>query len=301
MSRRLVLALVLVVVLAGCGGAGSGGDAAPSQEATVTEAETAGDGGGGSGGSNDGGDGVKTGSFDGESLDTRAKTQPRYRIKTATLRVTVDDYRTARNDLASTTRSLGGYVDSETSDRHTRENASWTTGTVVLRVPAENYGQLLDAAEAAGTVEEKETKTRDVTDRVVDLKARLRNLKAQRDRLRDLYDSANETEAILRVGDRLSEVQGEIERVEGQLQVLQNQVGYSTVRVRLEEEPPEAPEQPDDPEWYETGVAAAFLESVNGVVVLARMAVVATAYLAPYVLALGVPIAGVYGAVRRFG
>lgn len=304
-SRVLVVAVVILVVLAGCSGAETGADGGQpgAGEATVTEAASGGgDGGGGAEGDSGGSDQeVKSMSSEGQSFDVRAKSQARYRIKTADIELQVESYGSARDTLVSEARSLGGYVDSETSDRHTRGNESWTTGTIVLRVPSENYDELLSTVESTGTVQHKETKTRDVTERVVDLQARLRNLKNQRDRLRDLYESANDTEAILRVGDRLSEVQGKIERVEGQLQVLQNQVAYSTVRVHINEKRPEGRIGPEKPSWYETSVFAAFLESVNGVVVLGRMFVVGVAYLAPYALAIGLPVAGIYGVARRYG
>jgi len=304
MSRKRVLAVVLLVVLAGCGGSGSGGDASQATKAgaTVTEAEAA---GGGSGvadeGGDDGGAQLDSGSDSGRSIDARAKTQARYRIKTARIRLDVESYADARGRLVSETRALGGYVDSETSDRHTRGNETWKTGTLVLRVPSENYEQVIAAAEASGTVVHKETDARDVTERVVDLRARLTNLQSQRDRLRDLYESANDTEAILQVGQRLSEVQGEIERVQGKLQVLENQVAYSTVRIQLQEQPPEGPVGPQAAAWYETGVIAAFIESVNGVVVVGRMLVVGIAYVAPYTMAFGIPVAGLYVVARRFG
>lgn len=306
MSRKLVLAVVLLVVLAGCSGAGSGGDAseATNAEATYTEAATDGGGGGGAngdgGGDDSGGVQLDSGSDTGRSLEARAKVQTRYRIKTARIRLEVDTYDDARNRLVSETRSLGGYVDSETSDRHTRGNETWKTGTIVLRVPSENYDQVIAAVEASGTVLHKETDSRDVTERVVDLRAQLKNLRAQRDRLRDLYESANDTEAILQVGQRLSEVQGEIERIEGKLQVLENQVAYSTVRVQLREQPPEGEVGPETVAWYETGVIAAFVESVNGVVVVGRMLVVGVAYVAPYAMAFGIPVAGLYVVARRF-
>lgn len=300
MKRSLVLAVVVLVVLAGCGGAQSGSDVADSGDAEATVPESASDGAGGSGGSGDGGSADVEDGADSESFNARAKTQARYRIKTATIQMQVDSYENTRTTLVSETRSLGGYVDSESSDRHTRGNQSWKSGTLILRVPTEDYDTLLATIESSGTIEHKETKTKDVTERVVDLKARLKNLKAQRDRLRTLYDEANETDEILRVGERLSEVQGDIERVEGQLQVLENRVAYSTVRVHIEEEPPKPDDPPEQDAWYETGAFTAFLESIQGVIVLGRMLVVGFAYAAPYVLALGLPVVGVIGAVRRF-
>ena len=305
MSRRLVLAVVILVVLAGCGGAGSGADGGNAAEGDQGAVEADGErsDGGGDGGNDDaGGDSgsVKTDSDGGTDFDARAKAQTRYRIQTARLDLEVDSYGDTRDDLVSRTRSLGGYVDRESSDRHTRGNDSWTSGTLVLRIPAENYDQLMESVEASGTVKHREVKSEDVTEEVVDLQARLRNLRVQRDRLRDLYESANETEDVLRVGQRLSEVQGEIERTEGRLEVLENQVAYSTVRIEITEEPPEGRIGPEQDAWYETGVVAAFLQSVDGVFVVGRMFVVGAAYLAPYALAFSLPVAGLYVGARRF-
>lgn len=296
MSRRLVLAVVVLVVLAGCSGAGVGGDGGEASSADHPEADVGAEHGDGSG---DDGE-VKSESDSGSNLDARAKSQTRLRIQTARLELEVDSYEETRDVLVSETQSLGGYVDRETSDRHTRGNETWTTGTLVLRVPAENYDQLIESVEASGTVQQKEVKSKDVTETVVDLRARLRNLRAQRDRLRDLYESANETEDVLRVGQRLSEVQGEIERVEGRLEVIENQVAYSTVRIEISEEPPEAKPGPESAAWYETGVVAAFLQSVDGVFVLGRMFVVGAAYLLPYALAFSIPVVGLYAGVRQF-
>lgn len=298
MSRRLALAVVVLVVIAGCSGAGSGGDdggaSSADQPVAESDAERRDDGG-------DDGGSVETGSDSGSEIDARAKAQSRLRIRTARVELEVDSYEETRDELVAEAQSLGGYVDRETSDRHSRGNESWTSGTLVLRVPSENYDQLLGTVESSGTVRHKEAKSEDVTEQVVDLRARLRNLEAQRDRLRDLYDSANETEEILRVGQRLSEVQGEIERVEGKLEVLENQVAYSTVRIELSEERPEGRIGPEPEAWYETGVLAAFLESINGVIVVGRMFVVGAAYLAPYALAFGIPVAGLYVGARRLG
>lgn len=294
MSRRLVLAVVVLVVLAGCSGAGVGSDGGSDSSADQTAVESDADH---SDGGDDGG-GVQSGSDSGNDLDARAKSQTRLRIQTARIELEVDSYVDTRDALVSETQSLGGYVDRETSDRHTRGNETWTTGTLVLRVPAENFDQLIESVEASGTVEHKEVKSKDVTEEVVDLRARLRNLRAQRDRLRDLYESANETEDVLRVGQRLSEVQGEIERVEGRLEVIENQVAYSTVRIEISEKPPEGKPGPETTAWYETGVVAAFLQSVDGVFVLGRMFVVGAAYLLPYALAFSIPVVGLYAGVR---
>ncbi len=292
-QAALAVALAALLVLAGCtGGAGgdgaepAGGDDSADTAADAEQTVTEGDGGGSAGG---------------DASESLAQ-QDRMRIRTGEVRVEVESFQSAHDDVTAAATDLGGYVSDSTQQRHRAGNRTWTTGTVVLRVPKEEFPTLLERAKALGTVEEVSTDTKDVTGRVVDIQARLDNLRAQRDRLRTLYEEANDTEDVLEVGERLSEVQSEIERLEGELQVLENRVAYSTLTVDLAEPRPDAPEsQHEEPAWYETSVVAAFLDSVGGVATTLRATVVALAYAAPYALVFGAPVAVGYVAVRRFG
>jgi predicted small secreted protein len=291
--KRLVAALlVTLVLLAGCNGAAGGADASGGAEATslsepsaATEARAADGGGGGESGDGAGDDGVA------------ATATSRSIIRTGTVELRVDDYDTARSNLTALVESRGGYVSDSAKQVHDRDDGAWTTGRVVLRVPAENFSATMTAVEAEGRVLESRTSTQDVTDQVVDLQARLDNLRAERERLRTLYQRANDTEDVLAVERRLSEVQTEIERTEAQLQNLQRRVAYSTITVELSEPRPDRP-MPD--QWYDTPVVAAFLDSVDGVGVLLRAMVVAGAYAAPYLLVFLTPFAVAGGLLYRF-
>jgi hypothetical protein len=300
-----VIALVALVALAGCGatgsgGGGDGGAAGGYEQATGVEADRpqatgtpsedpnlqADAGGDASGG--DGGDG------DGEAADDRAI------IRTGTVVVEVEDFQSARSNLTTTVQGYGGYVSDSSEDRREIDNETWTRGEVVLRVPSEDFDALVDDARALGEVQSVDINSRDVTDQLVDLEARLENLRAERDRLRALYDQANTTEDVLAVQRELSDVQQEIERLEARQQSLENQVAYSTLTVRLEEPRP-TPDRVAPDRWYDTPVVSAFLQSIDGVVVVARAIVVGFAYALPYLVAFGIPIALVGGAVLRFG
>ena len=289
-TRRLVLAatLALLVVAAGCSGS-SGGDA---QSATAggdlaeeagaeTEAASNGDA-----------------EFQGQSADYQAN--QREVIRTGAVSVRVNSYDDARRNLTQATRELGGYVADSSEQVHSRGNRTWTTGKVVLRVPKENFSALLSQAKGAGVVQEASTNQQDVTDKLVDIDARLSNLRAQRDRLRDLYEQANDTEDVLAVQERLSEVQSEIERLEAQRKSLKQQVAYSTITVTMNEPRPDR-EEPETTEqsWHETGLLSAFIASVHGVEVVLRSLSVAAALGLPYVLAFGVPLGGGYALWRR--
>lgn len=304
---RLLLAIVLglVVITAGCSGMGTGGGDAAAEPTAAEDALREGDGGDGGGGGDAGGvemtgtpmatpqpEAAKsgeatTGGSSGPSEQIAIR--DRKLIRTGRVRLEVDDFESARNNLTMTVNRYGGYVSDSTQERHRVENDTYLTGRIVLRVPAENFSRMMSETEAAGTVLASQTNVEDVTEQLVDIEARLKNLRAQRDQLRELYQRANDTEDVLAVQRRLSDVQGEIERLEARQQNLRRQVALSTIRVRLEEPRPER-EPIEQDKWYEVGILSAFLESVNGVIITVRAFVVSIAYILPYLLAFGVPL-----------
>ncbi|MFB6251272.1 MAG: DUF4349 domain-containing protein [Halobellus sp.] len=299
-SRRTlaILALVALVALAGCGatGGGSGGGSDEGYEQATELAASGAEATGaptGTAVARDAGDQSR------ESEDSAVTVQERQVIKTGTVVVTVDDFERARSNITAKTEQYGGYVADTSQERREIDNQTWVRGQVVLRVPQSEFETLLNDAKALGQVESVETNARDVTGQIVDIRARLKNLRAERDRLRTLYQQANTTEDVLAVQQELSDVQQEIERLEARLQSLQNQVAFSTLTVRLEEPRP-TPDRVAPDRWYDTPVLSAFLQSVDGVVTVARALVVGTAYALPYLIAFALPVFVVVGVVWRY-
>lgn len=296
------IVLGLVVITAGCGAmGGAGGGDAGAEPTEVEDALREGDGGGAGGDAAATGTPMATpepqaaqkgeGTTGGSDGSTRQiAIRDRKLIREGHVRLEVTDFEAARTNLTRTVNGYGGYVSDSSQERHRVDNKTFMTGMIVLRVPAENFTDMMAGTEAVGTVLESRTNVEDVTEQLVDIEARLKNLRAQRDQLRELYRRANDTEDVLAVQRRLSDVQEDIERLEARQQNLRRQVALSTIRVRLEEPRPE-PEPVESEQWYEVGILSAFLESVDGVVVTLRAIVVSVAYILPYVLVFGVPIA----------
>lgn len=282
------VALAALLVLAGCGGASNGGSdggggaslSAGNAEKRTPAAEATASGG-------DSGE-----SASGAALQRRAV------VKTGRVVVEVDDFEPSRANLTNAAENYGGFVSETRTQRRGSENNTYVYGTLVFRVPSDEYEAFLSDAEAEGDVVTSETNTEDVTDRLVDLEARLENLRAERDRLRTLYERANSTEDVLAVQRELSDVQGEIERLEATKQSLERRVAYSTLTVELREPDP-TPRYVRE-SWYDTPVLSAFLQSVNGVVVVGRAIVVGFAYALPYLLAFVAPVAVLGGVAWRF-
>jgi len=281
-NRPLVaVGVALLLVLAGCTGGGGAGDGATqaSLGGDEPEYEQATEAEGGAGGGD-------------------AGTSARMRIYTAKLTVRVDEFEPSRSNLTAAVEAHGGYVGSSQITTDDWEEATYRDGRFTYRVPAENYSAFLADVREEGTVLREEENVRDVTGQHADLEARLANLRAERERLRELYEQANDTEDVLAVQRELSDVQGEIESTEARLETLENQVAYATVTVQLREERPDDPV--DEERWYDTGVIAAFLESVDGAMVALRAAVVGIAYALPYLIAFGVPLFGLGLVFKRY-
>jgi len=291
MARRkhLVVALVLLVALAGCSGLGGSGDSAPES--------TSGNGDGANGG-----DAAAGGSEDQQKASQNAaqlQVQQRQRIKTGEIRLRVNDTGAAGEAVREIAAERDGFVGASNVEVNERHNETWRTARIVIRVPSGDFEGAVAEVEALGAVRSSNARTEDVTERLVDIEARLENLRAERDRLRELYDRANETEDVLAVQRELADVQEEIERLEAQKQSLERDVAYSTITVHLTEEPPDPPEPEPERAWYETSAVSAFLGSIGGVTRTLRAMFVAAAYVAPYAVVFGTPLAGLV-ALRRY-
>lgn len=290
LSRRTIATLLvaLLLVTAGCSGSGDDADGGALEDSAD----------GRTGGNGASGDAGETDSADDGSVDAAFGHERRV-IRSGEVTLEVDDYDAARTNIAADVRARGGYVSDSTERVHGRDNETWTSGTLVLRVPAEEFDDAMERLRSEGRVVDSRTSSEDVTDQLVDLEARLDNLRAERDRLRALYDEANETEDVLAIQRELSSTQEEIERLEARQRSLENRVAYATITVRLNEEEPER-FAVGAPPWYETSVVAAFLRSVRGVGTVLRALVVGGAYAAPYVLAFGGPLLAGAFLLRRY-
>ncbi|WP_148415773.1 DUF4349 domain-containing protein [Haloferax sp. KTX1] len=262
-NRLKLLSVALLVVLAGCTGGAADGGAGGSESVSLTA------------------DASGSAEVEQAGGDDLPQVQRRAVIRNGQIELTVDEFNESRDAVESTAESYGGYVSDSNEYVNRRSGGTYRSGQLVVRVPSEDFSAFMTDMKDLGEVERVETNSEDVTDQLVDLEARLSNLRAQRDRLRDLYESANTTEDVLAVEERLTEVQTEIERLEAQRESLEQRAALSTVRVSLSERPP-GPAQ-----WYDTPVLQAFSESVNGAFVALRALVVAVAYAAPYLVVFG--------------
>ncbi|MDA0267947.1 MAG: DUF4349 domain-containing protein [Cyanobacteria bacterium] len=103
-----------------------------------------------------------------------------------------------------------------------------------LRVPQANLNPMLRSLKALGEVQYQSVTAEDVSNQLVDLQARIRNLRKSEEALLEIMERSGSVSDILAVSQELSAVRETIERAEAQLNNVQNQVAFSTITLTLE-------------------------------------------------------------------
>lgn len=183
------------------------------------------------------------------SLATLAATQPdRYLIKNAQVVIETDDIQQSSDALLAAVQALGGYV---SRLQHSDQSGSRATLHATVRVPSKDFESALSSFEDLGRVLEKEISTDDVTEEYVDTDAKIRNMKQTEERLLDHLKNSVRLEDTLNLEREIGRIRGEIERMEGRLRFLSEQVSFSTFDIVLQEAAKAEPLIPG--ERYSTG------------------------------------------------
>ena len=224
-SFRLLPALILVgLMFAACAGSAAqlapvgepvagdgysavGGGPQPAASAAPEAAQGEGDNGGNAIGARDDARIIRTGSIDLEVKDVPAA------------------LRIARDAIVG----LGGYVGaSNTSNFDDRPSAQ-----ISYRIPTDRWEDALDVLRTLSgqttKVVTEQTEAVDVTGQVIDLQARIRNLRASETALQRIAADAVRVSDVLEVEARLTEVRGQIEQLTAQLESLDDRATYATL------------------------------------------------------------------------
>ncbi len=105
---------------------------------------------------------------------------------------------------------------------------------VQIRVPQSQLDTLLKELAELGTVQQRMITAEDVSTQLVDLDARLRNLRKTEELLLGIMERSGDVADVLQVAQEVSTVRASIEQIDAQLKTLRNRVSYSTVSIRLE-------------------------------------------------------------------
>ena len=194
---------------------------------------TGGNGQGGSGDTtgqdpgNGGDDGAGAGSG-GQVADAAATVPSLLIIRTGKLGLEVVDLDVAVRTGEAAVIQAGGYVSA--SARATTDDRA--TAAVTYRIPSSRWDATLDALHRlAAKVDSEQISTEEVTGQVVDLTARIANLRASEAALQAIMTKAAKISDVLDVQRQLTTTRGEIEQLVGQKARLVDQASFGSLDV----------------------------------------------------------------------
>jgi hypothetical protein len=149
-------------------------------------------------------------------------------VRTGQLDLRVADLDAAVSAAERAVAAVGGYV----AGSQRSGDGDQATASVIFRVPAARWTDALVALRAIGTkVLGEQTSSQEVTAQVVDLDARLANLRVTETALQGIMDRATKIPDVLAVQEQLTSIRGQIEELTAEQRTLENQAALATLTV----------------------------------------------------------------------
>lgn len=151
-------------------------------------------------------------------------------VRTGQLDLQVADLDASIRAATSAVTAVGGYV----AGSQRSGDADKASASVMFRIPAARWTDALDALRKLGTkVLGEQTSSQEVTTQVVDLGARLANLRVTESALQAIMQKATKIPDVLAVQEQLTGVRQQIEELTAQKQTLENQAALATLTVNF--------------------------------------------------------------------
>lgn len=234
--------------------------------------------------------------------EARVRVPARKLIRTVDLDLRVADPDAAAERVRELADAAGGYV--------SESNAYRVEGLLrygmTIRIPVEKLDAVVGQLKAlAVEVEREHLRTEDVTERFVDLEARLRTLRLTEEELQALLAESrsrgSKAEDIMAIYRHLTEIRTNIEQLQGQLNALDRLTTYSTVNLDLV--PTEAARPLVGDRWRPSETVRGGLRAlVRALELTADVAILLVIVVAPIGLLLGLAVwlmTKAIGALRR--
>jgi hypothetical protein len=171
---------------------------------------------------------------------SQIETAQRRVISSASISIQVEAVQEAVNQVRTIAESLGGFVEQLSSSGGANHQQAFLT----IRVPQDQFFPAMERLEGLGEVQSRNVGSEDVSERFIDLEARLKSALREEESLLSLLERAQQVSEVLTIERELSRVRSEIERLQGQLNFLERRVDLATISVSLFPPPEELPEPP---------------------------------------------------------
>lgn len=166
-------------------------------------------------------------------------------IRTANLKLEIKDLKTYYKPMLDRIRAIGGYIAQE----ELAENDFERTMRINIRIPVDQFDAAVESITTpAEKTLERNISSQDVSEEMVDTKARLQTKEQLRSRYNELLRQSNKLDDIIKMEGQINDVQEQIERGMGRIQFLQHSATYSTINLTAIQFLSDAPRADNNPE-----------------------------------------------------
>jgi hypothetical protein len=157
---------------------------------------------------------------------------------TAHTTVQTADVKAAVDRVTTTVTTRGGRVASADIDYATPTDPRTARATLVVAIPPTELHAVRTTLGGVGTVLSFEQQAEDVADQLTDLDTRIANQRASVARIRELYATATDVDAIVRIEAGLTTRETALEQLLASQAALKDRVAMSTLTIDITTTPP---------------------------------------------------------------
>ncbi len=156
-------------------------------------------------------------------------------IKRASLDIQTRTFDDFIEQLNKKIAEFDGYIENANVAGNNIFSSSKRNAYFTIRVPEDKLQGLIDSIGEAGTVVTSNYSEEDITLAYVDVESRIKTLTTEQETLLGLLEKAAYLEDIIRLEERLSEVNYQLETYKSRQRTYDNKVSYSTLTVNVTE------------------------------------------------------------------
>lgn len=153
-------------------------------------------------------------------------------ILTASLEIETTQFDKATIDISDLTNKVGGYFENSDVSSY---GTDYRYARYTVRLPKEKYNEFLTSISKNCHVTHTNESVENISQTYYDTELRLKTQRTKYDRLQVLLEKAENMEDIIAIESALTDVQFQIEQLEGTLRNYDNLIGYSTISIDLNE------------------------------------------------------------------
>lgn len=185
------------------------------------------------------------------------------RIKTGNIVMETGDFNNVVDSIKSTAINEGGYVESYNSYIYnTSGGKDLKSGDLVIRIPSDSFASVLEQIKSLAKVKSASESDESATEKYYDIQARMTTKLTEEERLLALLEKAESIEDLISLEQRLSEIRGDIELFQSQMNQIDRKSQYATILVNLIEIEGGVTINPVSDDFFEK-IANSFKASIN--------------------------------------